>query len=149
MAKTHVAFAAVAPRRYPRRDPDFVRRSGAIDGLKNKLEIEGKLEFANDDQRRFAVFERHEIAAAHLPFDHKTAVLEEAFDGKIESAFHSRTPADELLYCPRRALSQSGFLRRHASGGRGADRERGWRMAKARRSAPVKGPKWLGAGKRK
>ena len=70
--------------------------------MKNELEIEGKLEFANDDQRRFAFFERYEIAAAHLPFDRKAAVFEEAFDGKIESAFQSRTPADESLDCRRR-----------------------------------------------
>jgi hypothetical protein len=70
--------------------------------LKNELEIEGKLEFADDDQRRFAAFERDEIAAANLPFDRKAAVFEEAFDGKIERALQSRTPADESLYCRRR-----------------------------------------------
>ncbi len=67
--------------------------------MKNKLEIEGKLEFANDNQRRFAFFERHEIAAAHLPLDHKTAVFEEAFDGKVERTFQSLTPANESLHC--------------------------------------------------
>jgi hypothetical protein len=71
--------------------------------LKNELEIEGKLQFANYDQWRFAFFERYEIAAAHLPFDHKTTSFEEALDGKIERAFQSRTPADESSCCQRRA----------------------------------------------
>ena len=75
--------------------------------MKNELEIEGKLEFANYDQRRFALFERYEIAAAHLPFDHKTTVFEETLDGKIERTFQSRTPINESSNCPEESLMQS------------------------------------------
>ena len=71
--------------------------------MKNELEIEGKLQFPDHDQRRFAFFERDEIAAADLPFDRKTTVFEEALDGQIERAFQSRTPADESSCCQRRA----------------------------------------------
>jgi hypothetical protein len=99
VAKTHIAFATVPPGRQPRCDPDFVSRRCSIDRLKNELEIEGELQFANYDQWRFASFERYEIAAAHFPFDQETKVFEEALDGQIERAFQSRTPADESPCC--------------------------------------------------
>ena len=75
--------------------------------MKNKLEIEGKLQFSNYDQRHFAFIERDEIAAADLPFDHKTTAFEELLDGKIERAFQSRPPINESFDCPEESLTQS------------------------------------------
>ena len=84
IAETRVAFAPVPLGGDARRQPDLVAGRGPIDRLQDEFEIEGELHLADDDERRLAVPQRDQVAAADLAFDGKPEVLEEAFDRRIE-----------------------------------------------------------------
>jgi hypothetical protein len=63
--------------------PDFVASRRPIDALKQELEVETKLELADDHTRRLIAAQRDEIAAADFALHMKTEILEKALHGRV------------------------------------------------------------------
>ena len=79
VSKARIGFPTSFARRDASGKPNLVAGRSAIDALKDKFEIEPKLELADDDEGRFAGFESEKIATADLSLDGEAEVLEESF----------------------------------------------------------------------
>ncbi len=95
-AQVAIALVGLPPAtlgRNPCRDPDLVARRCTVDRLENEFEIEGKLELADDDDRRFRIAEPDEIARADLTLDDIAGGFEKSLDRQIERCLHAnRSP---------------------------------------------------------
>jgi hypothetical protein len=56
--------------------------------LQDKIEVKGKLQFANHDDGRGALRDANEIATANFPFHVKAKAFQELFNRRIEARFH-------------------------------------------------------------
>jgi len=62
-------------------EPYLVAGRSTIDRLQDKLEVEGKLQFADDNDRRVVTAQRDKVTAPDLPFDGEAKFFEITFDG--------------------------------------------------------------------
>jgi hypothetical protein len=65
-------------------EPDFIARRRAIDPLEKKLEIEGKLELADDHNGSLVTAQSDDIAAADFALDHKSEPFEKPLYRQIK-----------------------------------------------------------------
>lgn len=84
IAETRVAFPPVSFRCHARRQPHFITRGRAINGLENKFEVEAELHLPNDDQWGLVTRKSDKIATADFTFDRKAEALEEALDRQVK-----------------------------------------------------------------
>src|SRR5207237_6848800 len=100
VAVARIAFAALAARRQPCREPDLVGCRGPIHRLQEEFEIEREFQFADHHHRRIAVRQPDDIAATDLALDGEAELFEEAFDGKVERSLQGgaapQSPARSL-----------------------------------------------------
>ncbi len=87
VAETRIALAPLAAARKPRGEPDFVAHPGPVDALQHEVEGERQLQLADDNDRRIALAEADEIAAADFAFDGIAEAFQMALDRKIKGGF--------------------------------------------------------------
>ena len=85
MRSVRPAARRQAARKPPRdagcHEPYLVAGRSTIDRLQDKLEVEGKLQFADDNDRRVVTAQRDKVTAPDLPFDGEAKFFEITFDG--------------------------------------------------------------------
>ena len=90
---THARITrAAAATRHAHSKPDLIAGGAAIDTLQHELEIEAKLQLANDYERRFFAANSNEIAAADFAFNLEAETLEEALHREVQRRFTFRGP---------------------------------------------------------
>lgn len=85
---SRITFAPTAPARSADREPYVVACRQPVDGLQQKFEGKGELQFGDDDGNRFTLVERDDIAPADLPLHLEAQAFEECFDRQVEAGFH-------------------------------------------------------------
>jgi len=95
IAVTLVGLAPSATDRHFCRDPDFVGYRGAIDRLKDQLEIEGEFQFAHHHHRRIIVTHPDKVAAADFALYRIAGIFKEGFHRVVEGGFHAGTRKKE------------------------------------------------------
>ena len=100
IAKARIALTAAA-RPEPRRQPDLVADPGPIDALQDEIEVEAKLQFADDDDGRLIAFDAEKIAAPDLALDAIAEIFEKPLDGYVEATFQAAFPSIFRAPCVR------------------------------------------------
>src|SRR5262249_24862441 len=71
------------------REPDFITGRTAIDTLKDKLQVESKLELLHDHNGTGHAAQRYDVAAADLAFYLQTEAFQVALDRQVERSLQS------------------------------------------------------------
>src|SRR5262249_43364879 len=116
LAHARIALAPAAPRAAHGK-PDLIASRPPIGALQPKLESEARLQFTDDDERRFLTADRDEIAAADFALHLEAEALEEALHREVERRLPRRKlrPLRWLTWhgCP--STRTTGFARARQS----------------------------------
>src|ERR1700726_4826481 len=101
IAIARVTLTSLAAGRHSGGKPYLVAGAGAIDRLQDQLEVEGKLQFSDHNDRGVVAVQRHEVATADFALDREAEVFEEAFDGKVKRGFQGGSSVAYATQCPQ------------------------------------------------